>query len=112
VKYVLLIVGSAAAYDALSEGESKQIYADHAAFSARLAEQSAMLGSEELSSEVRIVAPQGSDRIVTAGPFAETAEGVGGWYIVKADDIDAAAEYAKQVPVLPSDHIEVRPIKA
>jgi hypothetical protein len=46
---------------------------------------------------------------VTDGPFVETKEALGGFYLVEADDLDAAVEIAKQVPA-PFGGLEVRPI--
>jgi len=45
--------------------------------------------------------------IVTDGPFAETKETLGGFYMLDCKDIDEALEYAKQIP---SPHVEVRPV--
>lgn len=44
------------------------------------------------------------------GPFAETHEELGGYYIVDADDLDGALEWARKIPVPGSGAIEVRPI--
>jgi hypothetical protein len=49
------------------------------------------------------------DGVVTDGPFAETKEALGGYYLVEADDLDQALAIAKEVPVL-SGGIEVRPV--
>ena len=46
---------------------------------------------------------------VTDGPFAETKESLGGYYLIEADDMDAALEIAKQVPA-PFGGLEVRPV--
>ena len=111
MKFALLIVGSNEAYAALSEDDGAQIYAEHDKFASFLRETGALADGAELLDETRIVTPHGEDRVVTSGPFAEAAEGLGGWYIVQAEDIDAAAELAKRVPVLPTDHVEVRPVR-
>ena len=46
---------------------------------------------------------------VTDGPFVETKEALGGFYLLEADDLDAAVELAKQVPA-PFGGLEVRPV--
>ena len=46
---------------------------------------------------------------VTDGPFAETKEALGGYYLITADDLDAAIAIAKQVPA-PFGGVEVRPV--
>ena len=48
---------------------------------------------------------------VTDGPFVETKEALGGYYLIEADDLDAAVEIAKQVPA-PFGGLEVRPVQA
>ncbi|MGI8868730.1 MAG: YciI family protein [Mycobacteriales bacterium] len=109
MQYALLIVGRNEPYAALSPEQRKQMYADHAAFGEKHG--SVLRGGAELAySPVKTVRPDGDERTVTDGPFAETAEGIGGWYLVEADDIDTATEYAKQIPMLPADHIEVRKV--
>ena len=49
------------------------------------------------------------DGVVTDGPFAETKEALGGYYLVEADDLDQALAVAKDIPVL-SGCVEVRPV--
>jgi len=50
------------------------------------------------------------ERLVTDGPFAETKEQLGGYYIVEADSIDEAIEHAEKIPSARFGSIEVRPI--
>ena len=49
------------------------------------------------------------ERVVTDGPFAETKEQIGGFYLIECDDLDQALEWAKKIP-LPAGAIEVRPV--
>jgi hypothetical protein len=51
-----------------------------------------------------------TDRLVTDGPFAETKEYMTGFYEVECDDLDTALDWAKQVPLLPGEAVEVRPV--
>ena len=50
------------------------------------------------------------DYAITDGPFAETKEALGGYYVVEAADLDEAITIAKQIP-MPFGGIEVRPIR-
>ena len=50
------------------------------------------------------------DRIVTDGPFAETKEWLGGYYVVEAADLDAALDLASRIPNAGYGHVEVRPV--
>jgi hypothetical protein len=51
----------------------------------------------------------GGEFVVTDGPFAETKEALGGYYLVEAADLDEALSLAKQIP-MPFGGVEVRPI--
>ena len=52
----------------------------------------------------------GEDRLVTDGPFAETKEQLGGFYLLDCEDLDQALEWAKKVPLRPGGSIEIRPV--
>lgn len=110
MKYALLIYGHAEAYQALSEEQTKEMYAQHEGFAAKLGpaiKSGAELRPPATATSVR---RSESDFIVTDGPFSEAAEQLGGFYLVEAADLDQAIEYAKAVPMLPTDTIEVRPL--
>lgn len=109
MKFALLICGDNDAYEALGEEESKQMYARHETFISMLRERNAIHSGEELRFQAKTVRPRNGDFVVTDGPFAEAVEHLGGFYLVEADDIEQAAEYAKHIPMLPTDGIEVRP---
>jgi hypothetical protein len=47
---------------------------------------------------------------VTDGPFAETKEWLGGYYVIEAADLDAALDYASRIPNAGYGHVEVRPV--
>jgi hypothetical protein len=110
MKYALLIYGSNDAYEALTEEQSKAMYARHEAFAAKVG--SAITGGAELRppATATTVRHEGDEQLVTDGPFAEAAEQLGGFYVVEANDLDEAIEFAKLVPTLPGDAIEVRPL--
>ena len=56
------------------------------------------------------VAMRNGDRVVTDGPFAETKEQLGGYYLIECADLDAAIEIAARVPGALHGSIEIRPI--
>ncbi len=49
-------------------------------------------------------------RLVTDGPFAETKEVLGGYYIIEVPDLDTAIEWAEKIPLAPYGSVEIRPI--
>lgn len=110
MKYALLIYGGGG-YGALTEAGAEEMYARHEAFAARygdLLRGGAELRDPDTATSLRH-RPEGI--VVTDGPFAETTEVLGGFYLVEADDLDQAVEIARHVPALPDDVIEVRPLR-
>jgi hypothetical protein len=106
--YLLLIVGDDAAYGALSEEQGKRMYAGHAAFMDDLNKAGVkVVSAAELSpaSGARTLLADGT---VTDGPFAEAKEQVGGYYVIDVPGLDDAVEWARKIPLLPDDKIEVR----
>ena len=65
------------------------------------------LRPEDQASRVRVKA---GHHQVTDGPFAETKEQLGGFYLLEVADADEALEWAKKVPIRPGGTVEVRPI--
>ena|ERR1700722_1455609 len=65
---------------------------------------------ESTQSATSIRPGSGDEPVITDGPFAETKEALGGYYVIEADDLDAALAVAKQVPAAYGG-VEVRPIR-
>jgi hypothetical protein len=97
-------------WDAASESEQQAVFACFQAFdeavSARGGE---VVGGEALTrpAEARTLRP-GADRVVTEGPYAETVEQLGGFYLVDLPDLDTAVEVARSLPSAYT--VEVRPV--
>lgn len=109
MKYALLIYGNDQAWADMDETEQARIHAGHVAFGKILGERDAIRSGEELerATTATTVRRKDGDFVLTDGPYAETAEQIGGFYIIEAADIDEAIAYAK---ALPEDIIEVRPV--
>jgi hypothetical protein len=109
MEYALLIYGDEKLWDAARDDERKEMYAAHERFSKMLEDRGAIRGGAELAStpSATTVRHSGDDVSVTDGPFAETTEQFGGFYLVEAADLAEAIEFAKQ---LPAATVEVRPI--
>jgi hypothetical protein len=89
-----------------------QIMGDYNGYTQNLKDGNHYLGGEALepvttATTVRI---KDGQRITTDGPFAETKEGLGGFYLVEAKDLDEALELAAQCPGARLGSIEVRPV--
>src|ERR1700760_206735 len=96
-------------YEALSEEEQKAITAEYMA----IAQTPGMLGGHQLQGPetATTVRVQDGSTLTTDGPFAETKEVIGGYYLFEADDLDAAIELASRIPAARmGGAIEVRPV--
>lgn len=81
-------------------------------YSNALAESGCLLGGEpleDIGTATTVRVREGST-IVTDGPFAETKEVLGGYYMIDVPDLDAAQEWAAKVPLSPYGTVEIRPI--
>jgi hypothetical protein len=109
-QYLVLIYNDEAALDAAREEDPNAITAEHGRFAAQHG--AALRGGYALepSSTATSIRPDGVGGFtVTDAPFAETKEGLGGYYVIEAADLDEAVDIAKQVPTL-GGGVEVRPV--
>ena len=111
--YLVLIHGDEQYWDAETPEQSAPKRAAHRAFTEAAGD--ALIDGRQLqaSSASRTLRRKGSDRpLVTDGPFAETKEVVGGYYVLQVADLDAAIALASMLPELdePDGAIEIRPI--
>lgn len=109
-EYVVLIVGDGDRWwTTMSEQERTDGYAEYGRFAQQLGERGhRIVGGAELqqSSTIRTVHPGGTT--VTDGPFAETAEQVGGYFHIETDDLDDLLECCKIIAAL-GDAVQVVP---
>ena len=111
MKYALLIYSSEAGdeFDSLPEDEQKAIMGEYFAIS----ELPGTYGGDQLqpSASATTVRVEDGRTLTTDGPFAETKEVLGGFYLFEADDLDAALEVAARIPAARmGGAVEVRPI--
>ena len=97
MRFLFLIHGDAGAEAALTADERRAVVAEHIAYGALLRERDAFLLGEALSGETAVVRP-GEKPVVTDGPFVETKERVGGFYVVDCTSREDALELAGRVP--------------
>ncbi|HVT64857.1 MAG TPA: YciI family protein [Mycobacteriales bacterium] len=103
-QYLVLIYEDEAGF--AGEGVGEEVHAAHTAFFEKHG--AAIAGGNALEPAATATTIRGS--IVTDGPFAETKEVLGGYYLIEAPDLDAALEIAKAVPAR-FGGVEVRPIR-
>jgi hypothetical protein len=112
VKYLLLLYDDAESAREMSAAERRAIVDEHIAFSAMLRERGAHVYSEPLDDPetARTVRFDGVEPMVTDGPFLETKETLGGFYVLECASIDDAIELTARVPRSPGLVAELRPI--
>jgi hypothetical protein len=112
-EFVLLIVGDEEAYAALDEETGKRMYAQHTEFmdALKAAGVSSPYSAEMAPTPVQVVRPREGGTVVTDGPYAETKEQLGGFYVVDVPTIDDAVGWARRIPLLSSDVVEVRAVR-
>jgi hypothetical protein len=110
-QYMFLLFDSEEWYDNLTRDEWQQAMKLHGEFAAAVEQAGArILGGEALersSTASTVKQREGAEPLVTDGPFIETKEALGGFYLIEARDLDQALELAK---ICPSGNVEVRPV--
>jgi hypothetical protein len=111
MRYLLLIYGEEQTRE-LSQEESDASMAEWWAYSEALRASGVHLGGEALqpSQTATTVRLKDSERVVTDGPFAETREVLGGYYLIDVPDLDSALDWAAKCPGAKYGSMEVRPI--
>jgi len=112
MKYLLLIYADERAYETLSEDERHELYAAYDVLMKDLAEKGQSLAGDELAptSTATTVQVRNGERLITDGPFAETKEQLGGYFLVDVPDLDAAIDIAARIPSVNAGSIEVRTV--
>ncbi len=112
MRYLLLIYSNEAAGAQASQAEQEAVMGAYWAFTNEVNEAGVNLGGEALqpTSTATTVRVRDGKTLTTDGPFAETKEQLGGYYIIKADNLDEAIAWAAKIPGAQIGSVEVRPI--
>jgi hypothetical protein len=112
MKYLLLIYNNEQAWDAISEGERQQIYGEFRQLREQLLSRGQFVGGSQLQpiSTATSVRVRDGKELVTDGPFAETHEQLGGFFLIEAENLDEATSIAARIPSATMGTIEVRPL--
>ena len=112
MKYLLLIHVNEQFWDKLSENERQLAYVEYRQLIQQIKSSGKYVGSARLqpSSSATSVRVRDGRRLVTDGPFAETREQLGGYFLVEADSVDEAIGIAALIPAARHGTIEVRPV--
>ena len=112
MKYALLIYGIEEDWDSAPDDEKQAIHAKYREFGDWLGERGWMRGGDELasSSSATSVRRENGRTVTTDGPYAETKEQLGGYYLIEARDLNDAIQIASKIPSARIGSVEVRPI--
>lgn len=113
MKYALLIIEDEKAIGKLDGSPAfMALVQEHMTISPQLVEQRIQYGGGGLASSqvATTVRRKGSTRTIHDGPFADTKEQLGGFYLIDVADLDAAIEVAKRIPLSDGGAIEIRPV--
>jgi hypothetical protein len=112
MQYLLLIYGNEAGMQSASKAQTEQMIAAYGAYTQAMKTAGVMVGSNRLkptgsASTVRIT--DGKTKVLD-GPYAETKEQLGGYYLIEVPDLDTALSWAARCPGASHGSMEVRPI--
>jgi hypothetical protein len=109
MKYMLLVYIDE---EAMTDEERQRCYVESAQLTQELNAQGQYLGAAPLHSVATATSVRVRDdkRLVTDGPFAETREQLGGYYVIEAKDLDEAIGIAERIPPARHGTIEIRPL--
>jgi len=108
----MLLIHDQDVWETLSDDEQNAAYEEYSAFGRELREQGRYVSANELqpvaaSSSVRV---RNGETLVTDGPFAETKEALGGYFLIEAESLDEAITWAAKIPTARYGVVEVRPV--
>lgn len=112
MKYALLIYADEAIENAMTEEEQGAMYQEYFAFTESERAAGTMLGGEALQpvATATTVSVRDGKTITVDGPFAETKEQLGGFYLLEVANLDDAIEAAARIPGARSGRVEIRPL--
>ena len=112
MQYLLLIYENEASMAGLSEEDQGKVFQEYMDYTNGLRKSGNYVAAEALQavSTATTVRVKGGKTLTTDGPFAETREQLGGYYLVEAKDLDEATRLAARIPGARYGSIEVRPV--
>jgi len=112
MKYLLLIYQEEKQWAGLSEAERQKIYAEYGQLRQELTKRGHFVGGSQLHpvSTATSMRVRDGKALATDGPFAETKEQLGGYFLIEAKNLDEALGIAARIPSAREGTVEVRPI--
>lgn len=112
MQYLLMIYQNEAEYAKIDTGTTQKMSAEYEAFTKGIIQSGNFKAGDRLrpTTTATTVRVRDGKTLATDGPFAETREQLGGYYLIEAKDLNAAIEIAARIPSARTGSIEVRPI--
>ena len=112
MKYMLLIYHEEQAWNKLSENERQQIYGEYRELREQITSNGQYLDGSQLhpTAAATSVQVRNGKELMTDGPFAETHEQLGGYFLIDVQNLDEATSIAARIPSARLGTIEVRPV--
>ena len=112
MRYLILIYGNEQHWTSMTPEATAAVLDEYNAFTQQLLDAGALRGGDELqpSFTATTIRKRDGQLQTTDGPFAETKEQLGGYYIVETDTLDEAIALASKCPAVSHGSVEVRPI--
>jgi hypothetical protein len=113
MQYLLMIYQNEAEYGKIDAATGKKMMEEYGAFTQSIIQSGNFKAGDALqpTTTATTVRVRDGKTLTTDGPFAETREQLGGYYLVEAKDLDAALAIAARIPGAKTGSIEVRPIR-
>ena len=112
MRYLLMICADENWVGSMTPEEGSAMLAEYGTFMEEMGKRGVVQGGESLrpTSDATTVTVRNGETLASDGPFAETKEQMGGYYVVECKDLDEAIEVASKIPGARHGSIEVRPI--
>lgn len=112
MRYAILIYVDPVTYESVSEAEQQADMGEYYALGPSFRERGWEVTGEALQpvDTATTVRTRNGKVLVTDGPFAETKEHLGGFYLVDCENLDGAMEFARRIPDVKHGSIEIRPV--
>jgi len=112
MKYMLLIYHDEQSWEGITEAERQQIYGEYRNLRGQLESRGQFLSGSELQpvTTATTVRVRDGKELVTDGPFAETHEQLGGYFLIEAENLDEATSIAAKIPSARTGTVEIRPL--
>ena len=112
MQYLLMIYRSEAELRHMTQADGKQMAAEYGAFTQSIIQSGNFKAGDGLqpTSTATTIRVRDGKTLTTDGPFAETREQLGGYYLIEAKDLDTALSIAARIPGAKNGSIEVRPV--